>query len=280
MYIKKRPIITWLLRSIDSKSPLDISISKVSNPINYGKLNLSLNRLNQIRTETPKWGLPELIMPSYEKIMHKSHLSFEKMMPELFKKFSETDECGILLCKDNVTLVYGFGNNELHLWYFKEQNNKSVFNFYSRNISIQDQIGVCVDYTILADDILFKGNIEQRKKYIASIAYFVAVYLAVKKYGKVETIIIPQGKYTDLEDSPLEYVDKKKIINNLGQEVIVMDSKWFRKIVNDNEIYVRGFWRMQNKKNEFGEWCKELIFVDPFIRHGYHRNSKIDDEVD
>ena len=34
---------------------------------------------------------------------------------------------------------------------------------------------------------------------------------------------------------------------------------------------------MQNKKNTDGEWCKELIFVDPFIRHGYHRNAKIED---
>ena len=56
-----------------------------------------------------------------------------------------------------------------------------------------------------------------------------------------------------------------------------MDSKWFRKIVNDNAIYVRGFWRMQNKKNDDGEWYKELIFVDSFVRHGYHRNAKIEE---
>lgn len=59
-----------------------------------------------------------------------------------------------------------------------------------------------------------------------------------------------------------------------------MDSKWFRKIVNDNGIYVREFWRMQNKKNDEGEWYKELIFVDSFVRHGYHRNAKIEDETE
>lgn len=57
-----------------------------------------------------------------------------------------------------------------------------------------------------------------------------------------------------------------------------MDSKWFRKIINDNDIPVRGFFRMQNKKNDEGEWYKELIFVDPFIRHGYHRDAKIENE--
>ena len=57
-----------------------------------------------------------------------------------------------------------------------------------------------------------------------------------------------------------------------------MDSKWFRTIINDNDIYVRGFFRMQNKKNASGEWYKELIFVDSFVRHGYHRIAKIEDD--
>ena len=107
-----------------------------------------------------------------------------------------------------------------------------------------------------------------------------SAYVAVKRFVKVETVIIPQGKFTAVEGTPLEYVDKKKIINQTGQEVIVMDSKWFRKIINDNDIYVRGFWRMQNKKNDEGEWYKELIFVDSFVRHGYHRNAKIEDETE
>ena len=27
------------------------------------------------------------------------------------------------------------------------------------------------------------------------------------------------------------------------------------------------------------EWYKELIFVDSFVRHGYHRNAKIEDDI-
>lgn len=100
-----------------------------------------------------------------------------------------------------------------------------------------------------------------------------------KKYIKVETLIIPQGTFTAVAGTPLEYVEKKKVINQCGQEVIVMDSKWFKKIINDNDIPVRGFFRMQNKKNPEGVWYKELIFVDPFIRHGYHRNAKIEDDI-
>lgn len=89
---------------------------------------------------------------------------------------------------------------------------------------------------------------------------------------------MPQGKFTDIDGTPLQYVEKKKVINNTGQEVVVMDSKYFRKIINDNDIFVRGYFRMQNKKNEKGEWYKELIFIDATVRHGYHRDARIENK--
>ncbi|MCH5327708.1 MAG: hypothetical protein J1E02_01695 [Coprobacter sp.] len=277
MIIKKRPIITWLLNPNDLESVSDIVISGVANPINYGILLSDLNLLGHIRAEKPNWGLPELVMPSFENVMRQSARSFEKVMPDLFEEFSNSEECGILLCNNNRTLVYGFGGNELHLWCFTEQHGKSIFNFYTCNTSVKGYIGVKIVDTIIADNLLFEGSLEQRQHTAAFVANFIASYVAVKKYVKVETVIVPKGKFSDVDGTPLEYIEKKKVINNLGQEVIVMDSKWFRKIVNDNNIYVRGFWRMQNKKNELGEWYKELIFVDSFVRHGYHRNAKIED---
>ena len=163
---------------------------------------------------------------------------------------------------------------------FLRTNGKSIFNFYTSNDFVGDQLRVGVLNPIISDNALFQGSLEDRHIALASVVNFVSAYVAVKRFVKVETVIIPQGKFTAVEGTPLEYVDKKKIINQTGQEVIVMDSKWFRKIINDNDIYVRGFWRMQNKKNDEGEWYKELIFVDSFVRHGYHRNAKIEDETE
>ena len=278
MVIKKRPVITWLLNKDNKEILSKISIADVSIPVNQELLFSYLQKLNEINSKDPEWGLPELVMPSFEEVMRKSEKSFEKLIPDLYEEFSKSDECGILLLKNNVSLVYGFGGNQLHLWYFYEQEEKSLLNFYSVNISEKGQTGVCIANTIISDNNLFHGSLEQRQNNIGSLANFVVLYLAVKKYVKVETVIIPPGKFTAIEGTPLEYVDKKKVINNLGQKVIVMDSKWFRKIINDNDIFVRGFWRMQNKKDEFGEWYKELIFIDPFIRHGYHRNARIEEE--
>lgn len=280
MLIKERPIITWLLDPDSNKLPDGILLARSANPINHQLLNLHLEKLNNIRIQEPEWGLPELLMPSFEEVMKKSAPSFEKIMPQLFHEFSEKEECGILLCQGNVTMVYSYGGDKLHIWYFSEQNGKSIFNFYTSNDFVGDQLRVGVLNLIIRDNALFQGSLEDRHIALASVVNFVSAYVAVKRFVKVETVIIPQGKFTAVEGTPLEYVDKKKVINQTGQEVMVMDSKWFRKIINDNDIYVRGFWRMQNKKNDEGEWYKELIFVDSFVRHGYHRNAKIEDETE
>lgn len=103
-----------------------------------------------------------------------------------------------------------------------------------------------------ADDQLFAGSKEEREQIYERLANKLMVYLAVKKYVKVETIIVPVGTTAKLDDKILGYKSKEKVRNESGQEVIVMDSRWFRKIVNDNEIFVRGFFRFQNKKDEKG----------------------------
>lgn len=119
---------------------------------------------------------------------------------------------------------------------------------------------------------------EEKSLMYGKIINKLIVYLAVKKYVKVDTIIVPPGTITRLDDKIYDYQTKDKIRNESGQKVIVMDSRWFRKIVNDNNIFVRGFFRFQNKKNERGEWYKELIFVDSYVRNGYHRNALIEKE--
>lgn len=242
----------------------------------YQILNDELKNLKYIREHRPDWGLPELIMPSFESVMEKSAPAFEQIMPKLVKEFSENEECGILIFRNNETLIYGFGDNQLYLWLFKEQFNDSIFMFSAGYEFVDGQPKLIMAESLLRDDNLLLGSIDNRITEIGKRLRFVSIYVAVKKYVKVETTVIPQGSFTAIEGTPLEYVEKKKVINQTGQEVIVMDSKWFKKIINDNNIPVRGFFRMQNKKNEDGEWYKELIYINPFIRHGYHRNAKIE----
>ncbi|WP_289769253.1 hypothetical protein [Muribaculum intestinale] len=279
MIIKKRPIITWLLNPDTPGFQDGLTLAKPKNFMNLQILKDDLKYLKDIRAMKPKWGLPELVMPSFKMAMEKNTPAFEKIMPELFKEFSETDECGILMLGNNETLVYGFGDGQLNLWFFIEQNSHSVFHFYAGYEYVENHPKLLMTDSILHDDNLLAGTIQNRIYEIGIRFRFIAIYLAVKKHGKVETVIIPQGTYTAIEGTPLEYVEKKKVINQTGQEVIIMDSKWFRKIINDNDIPVKGHYRMLNKKNADGERYQKKIYIEPYIRHGYHRNAKIEDNI-
>lgn len=278
MIIKERPIITWLLNPDGLDENENLVKARLSNKANEDALNEELAFLNEIRKGKPNFGLPELLMPSFERIMEKSAPAFGKVRKKLYREFGESGECGILLYRNNFTVVYGFGDAKLFVWYFTERQDKSVFTFALTAEVLDDFTRIECNESVLMDNAFFVGSKEERLAMLLQSVDELFVYVAVKKYVKVETVIIPLGTFTAIEDTPLQYIEKKKVINKLGQEVIVMDSKWFRKIINDNDIPVRGYFRMQNKKNDEGEWYKELIFVDSFVRHGYHRDAKIEHE--
>ena len=73
MIIKKQPIISWLLHDKDGNN---VGIPILSNFEHYGYLHNGLMHLNEIRKESPNWGLPELLMPSFVEVMEKTAKSF------------------------------------------------------------------------------------------------------------------------------------------------------------------------------------------------------------
>ena len=115
MIIKKRPVITWLLNPDTPGFQEGLIFATPKNLVNYKVLNDELEHLKNIRAMKPKWGLPELVMPSFERVMKKSAPAFEKIMPNLFTEFSETNECGILILRNNETLVYRFVDSKLNI---------------------------------------------------------------------------------------------------------------------------------------------------------------------
>lgn len=277
MVIRKRPIISWLLNINNAKDKEKLGLPLLDNKRHFEYLYNGLNFLFDVCQERPNWGLPELIMPSFEEIMKKSAKSFFNIDHQLFQEFYKDNVCGILISRDSITIVYGFGENTLHVWLFREDRGFSNLFMYFYIESTTDNKRLIYTWpTLTEDDQLFAGDKKGRDEIYENLANKLITYLAVKKYVQVETITIPTGKITKLDDKLLGYKNKEKVRNESGQEVIIMDSKWFRKIVNDNDIFVRGFFRLQNKKNENGEWYKELIFIDSFVRHGYHRNALIE----
>ncbi len=277
MIIKKRPIISWLLES-DYYPKNEITIPNITNPLHIGYLSNGIKWLNDIRDTSPNWGLPELLMPSFERVMQKSAKSFYDIDHQLFNEFYEDGVCGILLHRDYGTIIYGFGEDILYVWLFRENNGHSVlYNyFYFKSTSNNARQIYCWP-SLINDPQLYDTDIEERNELYTCVGNLLISYLAVKKYAQVETIIIPSHSKLIVDDEIQGHKQREKINNVSGQKVIIMDSRWFVKIINDNDIFVRGFFRMQRYKTEDGEWAKKLIFVDSFIRHGYHRNAKIED---
>lgn len=279
MVIKKQPVISWLLGG-DPKDFLGkVGIAGTPIPNHFGYLSNGFNHLTEVQKTNPEWGLPELIMPSFEEVMKRSAKSFYKIDHQLFQEFYDDNECGIIISKHWGTIVYGFGEDTLYVWMFTTHHDGSKLYLYFYVKSTESNTRKIFTWpTLLDDENLFFGDKEERKHIYEYLTNFIISYLAVKKYVEVETVVIDPGTITKLDDTILPYKHKEKVRNDSGQQVIVMDSRWFRKIVNDNDIFVRGFFRLQNKKNAAGEWYKELIFVDSFVRHGYHRNAAIEDE--
>lgn len=117
MLIKRRPIITWLLHPDSLKYPNNILLSGVANPINSQILNDQLAELDNIRIQKPIWGLPELLMPSFEEVMNKTILSFEKIMPELFQN---------LVNKRSVEFYYA---KEMLHWFMDSEIINCIYGF-------------------------------------------------------------------------------------------------------------------------------------------------------
>lgn len=276
MIIKERSIINRLLKPSVEKNA-QISYLMGENPLSSETLIDFLGELENLRYSSPEWGLPELIMPSFREVMHKSMRSFNKIDYQLIHEFGNDSECGILILDQSDTIVYKFGDDKIKIWYFSEKNNISTLCFYFEiEAFVDNSREVVIAQCLLDDNKIFANPKEDRISILQNISTEIVLYIAVKKYVKVEVIEVPRGIFTAIAGTPLEYIDKKKIINNTGQKVIVLDSKWFRKIINNNEIFVRGYFKFQNKKDSQGNWYKELIFVDSYVRNGYHRDALIE----
>ena len=197
----------------------------------------------------------------------------------MFQEFYKDNVCGILLSRDCGTIVYGFGENRLYVWVFEQIRNESrLYQYFYVESTPDNKRKLFNNPTLTNNEELFSQEADDRDEIYERLTNKLMIYLAVKKYVQVETVIVPYNATIKMSDVILDYKFKDKIQNISGQEVIVMDSRWFRKIINENDIFVRGFFRFQNKKNERGEWYKELIFVDSYIRHGYHRNALIEED--
>lgn len=108
--------------------------------------------------------------------------------------------------------------------------------------------------------------VEHRNKALMFSSACVVFYL-FKHFANVEIKEINKGK------KEKAIGDKELIYNELNKSILHLNSTWFTELVRNKEFAVRGHFRLQPKKKN-GEWTKELIWIDTFLKHGYHRRPQ------
>lgn len=90
--------------------------------------------------------------------------------------------------------------------------------------------------------------------------------LTYVELAEVEVTIVPPGKTNNK--------DKKdgKVLNDHKYDVYVVDSSWNKMIIRDSDFAVSGHFRLQPCGPGWVD--RKLIWVDPFIKHGYRRKPK------
>jgi hypothetical protein len=107
---------------------------------------------------------------------------------------------------------------------------------------------------------------EYREDYNQNIWSSLIVLEFFKKFAQVETIMMPPGKKTRIQGT--------KYLNETKLNITHLDSKWFTTLVRSESFKVRGHFRLQPKKKD-GEWRKELIWINDFVKDGYTSTAKI-----
>ena len=94
----------------------------------------------------------------------------------------------------------------------------------------------------------------------------VIVILIYQKYAQIRTQMIASRVRRNSLDSD------EIIANNTPFKINQLDLTWLTNYETDEDISVRGFWRLQ--ACGFKHTQRKLIYVNPYIRHGYHRKAK------
>jgi len=113
-----------------------------------------------------------------------------------------------------------------------------------------------------------KHRDEAELNYFYVLISYIEAILLFKHYAKVETIHVkPKEKVKDPNS-------KENHVNASDIPINMLDCRWFNNIIRNEPFGVRGHFRLQPKKNDEGEWIKEMIYIKPFIKTGYNIKAR------
>lgn len=229
-----------------------------------------------------KYAAMPIDLPSKEFIeaLERSKKSFEKIVAEYTRNRRFT---GVFIGHTRQTaFLYDFQNMEDMLecdpdtgrLVFKK-NIETPENTYCQFIILGAKCDTLQAYVDTREGIYFItkepglwGAARSAEEYLMVRAGLMILYELFKKYAKVETKIVNRK-------SRNKSVEGEKCINETEFDLNYVDCTWFTTIIRTEGFKVRGHFRLQPKKDAFGEWTRELIYINEFEKHGYTRKARM-----
>lgn len=200
--------------------------------------------------------------------MDKSYMKFTQYHVDILNELD--GECGIVRSPyfvEDSYVVYKIKKGILALWVFHEH--------------MDEHLSIPTYYIMISPKDKIKGNghqIDRMTLPLYDYAYEPTEYL--KDYHDMVLDYLCLRQWAEVETKEVKTQIKKKVkkqnktheITEYGLPYFVFDSKWFTEICNNNDFLVNGHFRHQNYSN--GK--RKLIWINEYVRHGYHRKASID----
>lgn len=192
------------------------------------------------------------ISSTFIEALKKSSLTLYKMLGKREECMKVYEDCAFIM--------------EDMLWVVKTQPND-----YIRFMRIQKEGALFTSFAfrMVGDNQFMTYDSTTSKEAERGCVAFYFMLMMLKKYGQADIEMLPKNKKVRSR------LLNEKSINETGLEVKVLDSRWFTTICRDEGFLVTGHFRLQPKKDENGEWTRELIYINPYAKKGYHRLAPV-----
>jgi hypothetical protein len=282
------PAIKYLY-SLD-KRDYPASVKKFCNPeydfsriiINYEKKDISwieeesddkrtpFDVIDQLYTLKDKCRKPVVISKSFFNVMEKSEDAFTPFHNEILDECE--GECGVVhapYLTKGAFLIYSINQGKLSVWVVLNQKNEGQNimcpSAYISVMSNDKQKGAGHQLTI--DYIpLLMGCLENPVG-LYTHAFTILTYLCLRKWAEVEIAEVKTHIKKEIKKQK-----KTIVVTEEGLSYFTFDSKWYTEICNNNDFNVSGHFRLQ----PYGDGSRRLIYINEFVKHGYHRKALID----
>ena len=213
---------------------------------------------------------PVVISKPFFKVMEKSEDAFTPFHNEILEDCER--ECGVVRAPyldEGGILVYYIENRKLSVWVVlntKKDDQRIVAPSTYISVYPKDKkkgVGheLVVDYIPLIDHAI------EHPVSLYTHAFAILTYLCLRKWAEVEI-----KEITTMIKKEVKKQKKTVVVSEQGLSYFTFDSKWYTELCNNNDFNVSGHFRLQ----PYGDGSRRLIYINEFVKHGYHRKASID----